>query len=190
MFLINIFILFYLKFVSLQITNNRQSFTFLFDNEGWTIVGNQNETDALHESIVSNEKMNRYIIGRDTIIHVDSKHKDDKSLWFFRTPRLDINLSNHKYILYSLSWFSGTFNNLNNVNCNVKICNIKNKCSHYLVFDKFNYNHRWTDYNISLDKDFWSSEYKTIYTNISYIYILGDFTRWYETIGLDNFFII
>uniref|UniRef100_A0A6C0IRT6 CBM11 domain-containing protein n=1 Tax=viral metagenome TaxID=1070528 RepID=A0A6C0IRT6_9ZZZZ len=167
-------------------------YTFLLDNEGWTIEGNQRySVEAQHIPHTFNREMSRFITGNDTIIHVNSRGDyNDKSLWYFRSPFLQAgDLSNYKYINFSLSCFSGISNSLNKIDHYIRICSNNGLCAKYNVIDAFNMTDKWTTFHVPLNKLLWSDKFNIIIKNVSYIYILGDWTQWYETIGLDNFFI-
>lgn len=165
-----------------------RNYTFLFDNEGWTIDGNQQNVDAIHIPHSLNKEMSRFIIGNDSILHVEPKNKNDKSLWYFRSPFLqNIDLSNYKYIKFSLSCFAGITTFLNSVDHYIRICSNRLKqCSKYMIMDKFNFTEKSTTFQVHLKKELWTNKYTHIIKFVDYIYILGDWTQWYETIGLDN----
>jgi hypothetical protein len=173
--------------------NPMRNYTFLLNNEGWTIEQNKKNIEAKHVPYTFNKEMSNFIIGNDSIIHVNSRgDNNDKSLWYFRSPLLQTDLSNYKYIKFSLSCFAGISINLNKFDHYIRICNQKiDKCSKYTVLDTFNFTNSWTTFNVSLNSDLWTEKkyFNTIISNVSYIYILGDWTQWYETIGLDNFFV-
>lgn len=181
------------KNINLQQLNPMRNYTFLLFNDGWSIEGNQKIVEAYHIPHTYNKEMSRFIIGNDTIIHVESRgNNNDKSLWYFRSPLLNSDLSNYKYINFTLSCFAGINNLLNNIDHYIRICNQKiNLCTKYSVLDQYNFTSQWTKFNVLLDKKLWTQNYKfnKIISNVSYIYILGDWTQWYETIGLDNFLI-
>lgn len=170
-----------------------RNYTFLLHNEDWTIEENKQIVVAYHIQATYNREMSRFIIGNDSIIHVNSRgDNNDKSLWYFRSPLLNSDLSNYKYINFSLSCFAGISNLLNKIDHYIRICNQKiNLCTKYTILDQFNFTEKWTKFHVLLDPRLWTenSKFNTIISNVSYIYILGDWTQWYETIGLDNFFI-
>ena len=172
-----------------------RNYTFLLDDEGWMIEGNQRfSTNVLHIPYTFNNEMSHFITGNDSLIHVNPMQGEytDKSLWYFRSPILNADLSNYKYINFSLSCFSGISNSLNQVDHYIRICGQKaGQCSKYRIIDTFNLTKKWTTFHIPLDNKLllWTDKFNIIIRNVSYIYILGDWTQWYETIGLDNFFI-
>ena len=59
--------------------------TFLLNSEGWTIVGNKQVTEAIHKPY-SLGPMSNYILGTDNLVNVNSVNKDDRNLWYFRSP--------------------------------------------------------------------------------------------------------
>lgn len=167
------------------------NYTFLLDNEGWTIEGNQRySVKAQHIPYTFNSEMSHFIMGNDSIIHVNSRGDyNDKSLWYFRSPLLQMgDLSNYKYINFSLSCFSGISNLFNRIDHYIRICSNR-LCAKYNVIDHFNMTKKWTKFHVLLKPDLWTDKFNIIIKNVSYIYILGDWTQWYETVGLDNFFI-
>lgn len=179
--------------INLQLLNPVRNYTFLLFNDGWSIEGNQQIVEAHHIPHTYNKEMSRFIIGNDSIIHTESRgNNNDKSLWYFRSPLLQADLSNYKHINFSLSCFAGIRESLNKIDHYIRICNQKiNLCTKYSVLDQFNFTAQWTKFNVLLDKKLWSQsdKFNKIISNVSYIYILGDWTQWYETVGLDNFLI-
>lgn len=65
--------------------------TFLLNNEGWMVNQCFNNVNkpcsgyAKHHE-TNTGTLNRYISGKDAIVNVDWKHKDDKDLWYFVSP--------------------------------------------------------------------------------------------------------
>ncbi len=105
---------------------------------------------------------------------------------------MQADLSNYKHINFSLSCFAGIGESLNKIDHYIRICNEKiSLCAKYNVLDHFNFTNSWSTFHVKLDSDLWTEKknFNTIISNVSYIYILGDWTQWYETIGLDNFLI-
>jgi len=199
--LCSLLVLIYLKQINSSLYKSKQlksqnkigirNYTFLFDNEGWTIDGNQQNVEATHIPHAFNKDMSRFIIGNDSIINVNSRgDNNDKSLWYFRSPALqNKDLSNYKYIKFSLSCFSGIDTFLNSVDHYIRICSNRVKqCSKYTIMDKFNFTEKFTTFQVHLKKELWTNKYTQIIKFVDYIYILGDWTQWYETIGLDNVF--
>ena len=64
---------------------------FLLDNEQWSIIGNKNYEPAVHQSYNIDKDLSHYIMFKDNLINVDSVNKNDKTLWYFRSPDIFIN---------------------------------------------------------------------------------------------------
>ena len=65
---------------------------FLLDNENWSIIGNKNYEPAVHQSYnIDKARLSHYIMFKDNLINVDYKNKNDKTLWYFRSPYITIN---------------------------------------------------------------------------------------------------
>ena len=64
---------------------------FLMNNEKWQITGNKIIEPAAHQSYNIEKEMSHYIMFKDTLINVDDKNPNDKSLWYFESPTIIIN---------------------------------------------------------------------------------------------------
>jgi flagellar hook-associated protein FlgK len=150
-----------------------------------------------------NGLMSNYIVGKDDVIDVDYKNKDDRSVWFFSKHFPDnFSLTNASAISFTMTSFMGDFTNLNNPNSSsyafVKLFN--NVTKEYIVYPVSNliekYDGEIKDFYIPMVHQAWidgvnympktHDEFKYFLKNISLISILGDWTRGNETIGLDN----
>ena len=67
---------------------------FLLDNEQWFIIGNKNYEPAVHQSYNIDKSLSHYIMFKDNLINVDLKNKNDKTLWYFKSPDILINEEN------------------------------------------------------------------------------------------------
>ena len=100
---------------------------FLMNNEKWQITGNKIIEPAAHQSYNIEKEMSHYIMFKDTLINVDDKNPNDKSLWYFESPTIIINNVprpgtresinfNPKYpsaMSFTMTSFVGDFNELN-----------------------------------------------------------------------------
>jgi len=97
--------------------------TFLLDNEGWMINQGYNKiykpglkegvTNSYAEHFKYNTgNLNHYIGGKDTLINVDGKNKDDRDLWYFVSP-IKIVGKGPFAITFSMSSFMGDFKKMN-----------------------------------------------------------------------------
>lgn len=163
--------------VSLYINIVDANYNFLLDNQGWKIIGNKHIEDPVHQSYNINNLMSHYIIGKDKLINVDYKNKDDKNIWYFQSPLTYIN-NNSSFISFTITSFEGDFTKLNNnIDYIIKIKNNKTEL-------KYNIN----DYN-GKDKIFYFPILNKFKNENVIIEILGDWTRGNEVIGIDNIYI-
>jgi hypothetical protein len=175
---------------------------FHLNNEGWNITGYKNVA-AIFMPYSLDGLMSNFIIGKDDVINVDSKNKDDRNLWFFsKQLPANFSLSNATALSFTMTSLMGDFTNLNNPNsfgsAFVKLFN--NVSNEYIVFPVINliqqYDGKIKEFYIPLINQVWVTghnhiptahdDFKRILKNISRIDILGDWTRGNETIGLDN----
>jgi hypothetical protein len=198
----------FLVIIALFILKNRNIFgkvfyenSFLLGSEGWIITGNKLESDALHQSYTllqrdnnCNTQMSRYITGKDDLVNVDSKNKDDKNLWYFKSPPIKITLdkTTGKPVLltFTLTSFMGDFRHLNRCSALIKIKLTNGNTFSYPYVT--NYDGNMVSFNVPLRGDLWYNDaetkvnFDTIFDAEFEIEILGDWTRGVEVIGLDN----
>jgi len=198
----------YLVIIALLIIKNHDIFgkvfyenSFLLGSEGWIITGNKLESDALHQAYTllqsdknCNTQMSRYITGKDDLVNVDSKNKDDKNLWYFKSPPIKITLdkTSGKPVLltFTLTSFMGDFRHLNRCSALIKIKVVNGKTISYPYVA--NYDGKMVSFNVPLRGDLWYNDaetkvnFDTIFDAEFEIEILGDWTRGVEVIGLDN----
>jgi len=86
--------------------------TFLLNNDGWTIVGNKRIEDAKHQNYCMGHMMSNYILGTDDLVNVDRFHRDDRNLWYFRSPPITLE-KNPALMVFTINSFSGDFTKLN-----------------------------------------------------------------------------
>ena len=205
----------FLLIIALFLIKNRSIFgniffenTFLLGNEGWILTGNKLDNTILHQpySLQSSLQeqdsdnngnfMSHYIIAKDDLINVDSKNKDDKNLWYFKSPSIKLTLGkpgNKKPMLltFTLTSFVGDFRNLNRCSALIKIIDAKDETIFYPYVKKYDGN--MISFNVPLRNDLWYNEdvnkvvdFDTIFEGAFKIEILGDWTQGVEVIGLDN----
>lgn len=187
--------------------------TFLLGTDGWILTGNKLDNTILHQpyslqsslqqqsSLQSNNNcMSHYIIAKDDLINVDSKNKDDKNLWYFRSPPIKLTLGkpvkNRPMLLtFTMTSFMGDFRHLNRCNALIKIRDANGGVIFYPYMKKYDGN--MVLFNVPLRNDLWYNEdvnkvvdFDTIFEGAFKIEILGDWTRGVEVIGLDNVQII
>ena len=198
----------FLLIIAIFIIKNRNIFgkvfyenTFLLGNEGWILTGNKLDNTILHQpySLHSNNDVNymsQYIIAKDDLINVDSKNKDDKNLWYFKSPQIKLTLDKPgnktpMLLTFTLTSFMGDFRNLNQCSALIKIKDSKGGTIFYPYIKKYDGN--MMSFNIPLINDLWYNEdvnkdveFGKIFDNNFEIEILGDWTQGVEVIGLDN----
>lgn len=187
---------------------------FLIDNENWSIIGNKNYEPAVHQSYnIDNARLSHYIMFKDNLINVDYKNKNDKTLWYFRSPDITINeeykpgttifVKNKKQLkipqllTFTMTSFVGNFNKLNE---NVALVKLKNK-NMCLVFKAPQYDGKLHEFNVPFVSSLWGREYNNkkaltqeelnnMFIGPFSIEILGDWTQDMEVVGLDNVIIM
>lgn len=183
---------------------------FLYDNEGWQITGNKKIEPAAHQSYNLNKEISHYIMFKDNLINADYKNLNDKSLWYFESPEITINLApkmgtidsinfKPKYpslLTFTMTSFVGDFNNLNE---NTSLVKLRNE-GHCLTFEAPDYYGKTRSFNVPFISELWKhdntftsvtdEEMNAMFIGSFTIEILGDWTRDVEVIGIDNVKII
>jgi len=167
----------FLVIIALLIIKNHDIFgkvfyenSFLLGSEGWIITGNKLESDALHQAYTllqsdknCNTQMSRYITGKDDLVNVDSKNKDDKNLWYFKSPPIKITLdkTSGKPVLltFTLTSFMGDFRHLNRCSALIKIKVVNGKTISYPYVA--NYDGKMVSFNVPLRGDLWYNDAET-----------------------------
>ena len=175
--------------------------TFLLGNEGWIITGNKLESAILHQpySLIDQNYqtgISHYITAKDDLVNVDWKNKDDKDMWYFKSPpiKLPFGKTNGKPVLltFTMTSFMGDFHNMNYCSALIKIKS--NGATFFYPYLKYDGN--MVTFNIQLINELWYNDaetkinFDTIFEDEFEIEILGDWTRGVEVIGLDNIKII
>jgi hypothetical protein len=180
--------------------------TFLLDNEGWTVNQGFNKDltkgyakDAKHYQY-NTGNLNRYITGKDAIVNVDWKHKDDADLWYFVSPPSeDKPVGKGPYaITFTMSSFMGDFKKVNS-GVRERAVILRSPSVELWVSMP-------TEYD-GTEQTFWipligattrkkeddgrlsrvsDREIQKVIENLKEIAILGDWTQGIEMIGLDN----
>ena len=180
--------------------------TFLLGSEGWIITGNKLEDNTIlhqHYSLQQRDNncfksMTHYITAKDNLINVDAKNKDDKNLWYFKSPPIklifDKTIEKPILLMFTLTSFMGDFRNLNYCHALIKI---NSKCRTFFYPYVIKYDGNMMTFNIPLRNDLWYNEdvnrgvnFDTIFDDVFEIEIFGDWTQGVEVIGLDNVLII
>jgi hypothetical protein len=151
-------------------------YTFLLNSQNWSITDNYNLLEPIHHTYNLGYNVSRYIVGYDRLINVDYFNKNDKNLWYFKSPTFDLQFK-PKLLKFSLVFFAGNFSERNELTNCVSLCS--KEC--YYFDCNNNVNAFVTHYVIPIKVN--------ITKNIT-LTILGDWTKRNETIGLDNVYFI
>jgi hypothetical protein len=158
--------------------------TFLLDSEGWTIVGNKQVTEAIHKPY-SLGPMSNYILGTDNLVNVDSVNKDDRNLWYFRSPPIKLT-KQPAIMVFTITSFSGDFVKLNEGAPVVRIIDSEGR---YAAFYKAVFDGKMHTITVPFFEELWTSNdvlFKALFQNSFIVEILGDWTRGVETVAIDN----
>ena len=155
--------------------------------------------------------MNHYIYASDNKINIDKNGDTDKSLWFFNAPSKflgNMGIAYGGFIQFSISIFAGDVTKLN---YGKKYNLIELECARCGVtivypYSKYKFKNDIALFQIPLlETKGWlkdphnsllswnpptKCDFLQVLSNLSAFRILGDVTTWYETIALDNVFII
>lgn len=172
--------------------------TFLLNSEGWVIVGNNKIEDATHMkynygsggdgALYGSGTLSNFIVGSDKLINVDSKNRDDKNLWYFKSP--PIILKKQPFgMMFSIMSLSGDFQKLN-FGGSIPVVKITSNDGLILHFRYAFFDGRATNINVPFVKELWENNrdftFKQVFSNPFTLEILGDWTQRSETIGIDN----
>jgi len=162
---------------------------FSLGSNGWTVIGNtQKKNNVSYQTNSIDFVLNRYVIGKECLINIDYKKKDDSDLWYF-TKKFSrpINASDATIITFNLYGFSGNFSDLNKIgNPVLKIVG----SSGMTVQTKPNLYTFRTNFTIPFHHKIFDGPIAPVIRSIRQIYILGDWTRGHEIIGLDSISIL
>lgn len=189
--------------------------TFISGVEEWRTVGNneQRGNKVTHEQS-SRGNMSYFIYASDDLVNVDHEG-NDLDLWSFLAPPTVLGWMLMAYggsLEFTMAPFSGDFSpeNLNfggNLRLVEMVCSTCNYNRGVTIGFPLNsqelFKHGITKFNIPLLESAgwvkdpknvllpWSQvskcEFLEIISNISRLKILGDFTKWYETVSIDDF---
>ena len=176
--------------------------TFLMNNEGWCVRQTKEKVcePAKHYEY-NTGVLNRYIGGKDTLINVDGKNKDDRDLWYFVLPsrKQNMNLDKGPYALtFSMTSFMGDFKKMN-AGVRDRAIIIRTNTSEYWLslFEDYDGTPKtyWIPFHVMTIRkkendgtflDMSNRDLPKMLKNIQEIAILGDWTQGIEMIGLDN----
>ena len=158
--------------------------TFLLNSEGWTIVGNKQVTEAIHKPYSLGSEMSNYILGTDNLVNVDSKNKNDRNLWYFRSSPIKL-IKQPAIMVFTITSFSGDFAKLNQGAPVVRIIDSEGRVA---AFYKAVFDGKMQTITVPFFEELWSSDlsFKALFKHPFIIEILGDWTQGVETMAIDN----
>jgi hypothetical protein len=187
---------------------------FLLGPDGWTIVGNKERvSNPMYEPYSRNNFINHYIYGTDNHVHISTtKHSQrDKALWYFNAPSKllgNLGIAYGGYISFTMSIFAGDMKKMNQgVNLVELECSrcgynmgypmptdpiINNMASFKIeLTETANWQKIPQDTMTSRNERTSPSkrEFIEVLSQLSGLRILGDLTKWTETVALDNVYI-
>lgn len=185
---------------------------FFFSAEDWTTVGNRANNEVFHERS-SRGVMHHYIYALDNSLNINS-NGDDMDVWYFELPSKFHGWQGIMYggtIQFDLSSFGGDYSEefqnqpgkLNLVEITCATCSLNRGETIGFPLEKTaGFDGRTTSFSLTLSENTgWVKDPKnTLYeweaitkckflevlSGISSVRILGDFTRWHESISIDN----
>ena len=180
---------------------------FLLGPDDWTIIGNKERVSTpIYEPYSRNNFINHYIYATDNHNHISTTthtHKD-KALWYFNAPSKmlgNLGIAYGGYISFVMSIFAGDMKQMNQ---DVNLVELEGKNGITLGYpmpnnpminnmasfkieltETANWQKITQDTTTSLSK----REFIQVLSQLSGLRILGDLTKWTETVALDNVYI-
>lgn len=187
--------------------------SFDLNDEGWKIINNNG--DGVHYERSRRGLLNHYIYGSDKYIDSNSQDGSERtfdSLWYFQSPSKyhdNLILAYGGYIEFTISSAAGDFTNLNSNVYLVRIISTTstryNRDKEEVLLYKGDYNGSTKVIRIPLTEQNWKIDTHNtnkpledvslchmveVLEKLDRIEILGDYTKWYESIALDDISII
>ena len=185
-----------------------RSSDFSLSHEGWTITDNGATSQTpVHETSSYGALMNRFIHSTDAALNIDKNGKDTKQ-WRFTAPSKFLGnqvAAYNGWLKFTLGAFAGDFqrkdSELHLVVLECRTCALGQGMRFAKKVGDIQFDGEPTAVSLSLHESGWLKDPKNslspwtvptkcqmveILDNLSAIHILGDQTRWYESVGLDN----
>lgn len=187
---------------------------FLLSNGDWSVTGNKATTLAVHEAYSRGALLNHYIYGTDDKVNVATSGSDDASLWYFEAPSAYLGnqgISYGGYLKFTLGAFSGDFTKMNGNDTSMVVLECAScqgpvstgiTLAYPISAYPGSFNGDAMTFTIPLLEDQgwtkdpqntlleWSDASKCdviqVLSRLSGLRILGDWTRWYESIAIDD----
>jgi hypothetical protein len=186
---------------------------FSSDTDGWTVTGNRLASSPVNHEASSRGSLNHYIYSTDDTLNVGTT-SSDKDLWYFNAPSKFLGyqgLSYNGYIEFTLSSFSGDFS-ADNLNDDTKLvelfcssCKVNTGITIAYPLSSTSFNGSTKTFKIPLlETAGWLQDpentlahlhpwnpptrcqFIEVLSSISSLKILGDYTKWYESVSVDN----
>jgi len=186
---------------------------FILDDEKWITTGNKNQ-GVSHETS-SRGEMNYFIYATDDSINVNLKG-DDLDIWRFQAPSQFLGWHGILYggtFDFTLSSFSGDFSP-SNLNFDGKMNLVEISCAEclrgkgitlgYPLLSSGAFSGSTTKFSINMTETSgwvkdphnvllsWTNptkcDFMRVLSGITSVTILGDFSRWYESVSIDSVF--
>ena len=189
---------------------------FLLGPDDWTIIGNKASVSApIYEPYSRNKLCNHYIYATDNHNHISTTNpmrtpisQRDKALWYFNAPSKmlgNMGIAYGGYISFVISIFAGDMKQMNQ---GVNLVELEGKTGMTLGYPMPTEPiiNNMASFKIELtETSIWQKvnqdpttphkgpskcEFIQVLSQQSGLRILGDLTRWTETVALDNVYII
>mmetsp|Transcript_9219 Transcript_9219/g.18674 ORF Transcript_9219/g.18674 Transcript_9219/m.18674 type:complete len:358 (-) Transcript_9219:65-1138(-) len=190
-------------------SKNVVSSDFSSSNDGWTIEGNRVPGSPATYEASSRGSLNHYIYGTDDSLNM--LNGSDKDLWYFNAPSTFLGWQGAVYggfMEFTMSSFSGDFSaaNLNSDSYLVELhcskCAINSGVTISYPLSATSFDGSTKTFSISMKEDggwlkdpentlkVWSvptkCDFIEVLSGLTHVKILGDFTKWYESVSIDN----
>ena len=187
---------------------------FILSSEGWSIAGNKDGGTVKHDETSMGVDINRFIYSSDNLRNMD-ENGDDKNVWYFVAPSKFNGwwgLAYKGYLDFHMTSFTGDFSSQDLFNKNGDLNMVEIECITcnyrrgiiigFPLSSTAGFSGSTSSFSIELHERAgwlrkpknplhpWSQvtrcEIIEVLSSISSLKILGDFTRWYESIAIDN----
>lgn len=182
-------------------------------SDGWRVVNNGLSSDVVHEQSSVTPHLNRFIHATDDYINIDPSTRNDKSLWYFSAPSKFLGFQAHAYkgtLEFSMGAFTGDFspNRMNSdldlVVLECETCALNRGMRFVMKLSASAFTGSPKKFSLQLSEDKWlkdpkntllawskptACEFVEMLHSLSSIKILGDFTKFYESVALDDVYL-
>jgi hypothetical protein len=172
-----------------------KKYEFLMGDDGWTIMGGGsldyltwNVASIMSGTSMMSYSMSRFIIGKEALVHSKNRHDCDKDLWYFQSPLINLGFR-PTLLMFSMMSFAGNFQYQNDVPALVRLRFDDDSIAEFPVYERYDGNAK--TFYVQFIKELWRGTFnEKWYMRQFRLEILGDWTKGWETIGLDNVEII